>query len=210
MDACAHRENTRIIRSLLTGPCQVMCFSATYTADSVKDIEINVFKVGRCWSCKMQLINRRRRDVSRVPFNDRVKMACDQRVDRRLHGGQICERSRRRDDSVPRIRKDGVLLSTRGTRSPAPWTTEQEERYAVLITASSCRRVYVSSTVCHADPTTSLGRRVDVVPGGRHSARRTPRCSSPSRTARTSAKLWSRRSTTYGSTSTSTRALGSV
>ena len=52
MDACAHRENTRIIRSLLTGPCQVMCFSATYTADSVKDIEINVFKVGRCWSCK--------------------------------------------------------------------------------------------------------------------------------------------------------------
>jgi len=44
MDARGHRDDTRSLRKALPDACQVLCFSATYTDEVVKDIETSVFK----------------------------------------------------------------------------------------------------------------------------------------------------------------------
>ena len=43
MDARGHRDDTRSLRKALPDACQVMCFSATYTDEVVRDIETSVF-----------------------------------------------------------------------------------------------------------------------------------------------------------------------
>mmetsp|Transcript_9332 Transcript_9332/g.12932 ORF Transcript_9332/g.12932 Transcript_9332/m.12932 type:complete len:516 (+) Transcript_9332:74-1621(+) len=44
MESLGHRDDTRSLRRLLPDDCQVLCFSATYTAEVVHDIERTVFK----------------------------------------------------------------------------------------------------------------------------------------------------------------------
>ena len=75
MDARGHRDDTRSLRKALPDPCQVLCFSATYTDEVCKDIEVSVFK--RHPNSKVLIANAKDDDRSTLMVTEIAHVWCD-------------------------------------------------------------------------------------------------------------------------------------
>ena len=75
MDMRGHRDDTRSLRKALPDPCQVLCFSATYTDEVCRDIEASVFK--RHPSSKVLIANAKDDDRSELMVREIAHVWCD-------------------------------------------------------------------------------------------------------------------------------------
>ncbi|KAJ1450828.1 P-loop containing nucleoside triphosphate hydrolase protein [Pelagophyceae sp. CCMP2097] len=75
MDARGHRDDTRALRKALPEDVQVLCFSATYTDDVVRDIEASVFK--RHASSKVLIASAADDDRSQLMVSEIAHVWCD-------------------------------------------------------------------------------------------------------------------------------------